>query len=270
MKRWLKTVVPHLILVIFSAIILLPLLWILRVSFTDRLTAYKIPPEVGTLGLMNYVTIFADYPFVTWFLNSLVVALATTVISLPLATALAYVFARYNLGGAALRLGVLASQMLPPIILVLPLFVVFLSAGLMQSRFGLVIAHLTICLPFLAWMLVSFFEGDVARLEEAARVDGATRWQAFTRIAVPVAAPGLLAAGLLGFILSWNEFLFALVLSGPDTQTLPVGLAGLETHAGVEIAPLAAATVASLLPVFVLLPFLRKHLIKGLSLGALK
>ena len=270
MKRFAKAVVPHVILVVFSAIILLPLLWILRVSLTDKLTAYKIPPEIGTLGLMNYATIFADYPFVTWFSNSLIVALATTAISLPLATALAYVFARFNLGGAALRLGVLASQMLPPIILVLPLFVVFLSAGLMQSRLGLIIAHLTICLPFLAWMLVSFFEGDVARLEEAARVDGATRWQAFTRIAVPVAAPGLLAAGLLGFILSWNEFLFALVLSGPDTQTLPVGLAGLETHAGVEIAPLAAATVVSLLPVFVLLPFLRKHLIKGLSLGALK
>ena len=89
-------------------------------------------------------------------------------------------------------------------------------------------------------------------------------------IHAPVAAPGILAAGLLGFILSWNEFLFALVLSGPRTQTLPVGLASLETHAGVEIAPLAAATVVSLLPVFALLPFLRKHLIKGLSLGALK
>ena len=102
MKRLAKTVVPHIILGLFSAIILLPLLWILRVSLTDKLTAYKIPPEIGTLGLMNYVTIFADYPFVTWFLNSLIVALATTIISLPLATALAYVFARYNLGGAGL------------------------------------------------------------------------------------------------------------------------------------------------------------------------
>jgi multiple sugar transport system permease protein len=135
---------------------------------------------------------------------------------------------------------------------------------------ALVIAHLTIALPFLSWILVSFFQGDMARLEEAARVDGATRWQAFFYVAVPVAAPGILAAGLLGFILSWNEFLFVLVLSGPHTQTLPVGLASLETHAGVEIAPLAAATVVSLLPVFALLPFLRKHLIKGLSLGALK
>jgi multiple sugar transport system permease protein len=270
MKRLARSIAPHLVLVAFSAIILLPLLWVLRVSLTDKLTAYKIPPEIGTIGFMNYTAIFTTYPFTTWFFNSLIVALITTMIALPLATALAYVFARWNTGGVALRLGVLASQMLPPIILVLPLFAMFLMAGLMQTRISLIIAHLTICLPFLSWMLVSFFEGDVAQLEEAARIDGATRWQAFIRIAVPVAAPGLLAAGLLGFILSWNEFLFALVLSGPGTQTLPVGLAGLETHAGVEIAPLAAATVVSLLPVFLLLPFLRKHLIKGLSLGALK
>ena len=270
MKSIVKKVLPHIILCAFSLMILMPLLWIVRVSLTDRLTAYKIPPEIGTVGLMNYLEIFQRYPFASWFLNSLIVALGATAIALPMATALAYAFARFNTGGAFLRLGVLASQMLPPIILVLPLFGMFLMAGLMQSRTGLIIAHLTISLPFLSWMLVSFFEGDVARLEEAARVDGATRWQAFRYIAVPVAAPGILAAGLLGFILSWNEFLFALVLSGPNSQTLPVGLAALETHAGVEIAPLAAATVVSLLPVFALLPFLRKHLIKGLSLGALK
>jgi multiple sugar transport system permease protein len=270
MRRLLAEALPHVILALFSALILLPLLWILRVSLTDKLTAYKIPPEIGTLGLMNYVEIFAGKPFLLWFANSLIVALLATAVALPIATAMAYAFARFNTGGAFLRLGVLASQMLPPIILLLPLFGMFLLAGLMQSRTAIVIAHLTFALPFLAFMLVAFFEGDVQRLEEAARVDGATRWQAFRLIAVPAAAPGILAAGLLGFILSWNEFLFALVLSGPDSQTLPVGLAALETHAGVEIAPLAAATILSLLPVFALLPYLRRHLIKGLSLGALK
>ena len=115
------------ILAIFSLIILMPLIWIARVSFTDKLTAYKIPPEIGTLGLMNYVEIFQRFPFVTWFTNSLVVALLATLIALPFATAMAYAFARINTGGAFLRLGVLASQMLPPIILVLPLFGVFSS-----------------------------------------------------------------------------------------------------------------------------------------------
>lgn len=270
MKYRMSQILPHAGLTVFSLVILLPLVWILRVSFTDKLTAYKIPPEIGHIGLENYIIIFQDKPFAVWFLNSLVVALASTAISLPLATAMAYAFARFKTGGIWIRLGILASQMLPPIILVLPLFALFLAAGLMQSRVALILSHLTISLPFLAWMLVSFFEGDVATLEEAARTDGATRWQAFIKIAVPVAAPGLLAAGLLGFILSWNEFLFALVFSGPATQTLPIGLAGLETHAGTEIAPLAAATVVSLIPVFALMPFLRKYLIKGLSLGALK
>ena len=269
-RRKLRVVVPHLILIVFSLSILMPLLWVLRVSFTDKLNAYKIPPELTAPVLDNYIEIFRSFALTTWFANSLIVALASTAVALPLATGLAYAFSRFNTGGAALRLGVLASQMLPPIILVLPLFTVFLALGMMQTLPAIVTSHITFNLPFLAWMLVSFFDGDVRQLEEAARVDGATRWQAFSRIAVPVAAPGILAAGLLGFILSWNEFLFALVFSGPQTQTLPVGLAGMETHAGVQIAPLAAATVVSLLPVFVLLPFLRRYLIKGLSLGALK
>lgn len=270
MKRTVGGIVPHLILMVFSAIILMPLVWIVRVSLTDKLNAYKIPPEFTAPILDNYIAIFQSYALTTWFGNSLVVAVVSTAVALPLATGLAYAFARFDTGGAPLRLSVLASQMLPPIILVLPLFTVFLALGMMQSLPALILSHITINLPFLAWMLISFFEGEARQLEEAARVDGATRWQAFVRVAVPVAAPGILAAGLLGFILSWNEFLFALVFSGPQTQTLPVGLAGMETHAGVEIAPLAAATIVSLLPVFVLLPFLRRYLIKGLSLGALK
>ncbi len=269
-RRLLAIALPHLVLIAFSALILLPLLWVFRVSLTDKLNAYKIPPEWTTPRIDNYIEIFAAYPFATWFLNSMIVALAATAIALPLAVAMAYAFARFNTGGIGLRLGVLASQMLPPVILVLPLFAWFLTAGLLNTHIALVIAHITINLPFLAWMLVAFFEGEVKQLEEAARVEGATRFQAFTRIAVPVAAPGILAAGLLGFILSWNEFLFALILSGKHTQTLPVGLSALETHRGVEIALLAAATLFAILPVFALLPFLRKYLIKGLSLGALK
>ncbi|MFO1038265.1 MAG: carbohydrate ABC transporter permease [Geminicoccaceae bacterium] len=264
-------VVPHIVLVLFSAGIALPLLWVLRVSLTDKLTAYQIPPQwAAQPHLDNYIEIFTAYPFAGWFLNSLIVALVSTLICLPLATTLAYAFARHDTGGPPLRLTVLASQMLPPIVLVLPLFAIFLGAGLLNTRFAIIMAHVALNLPFLAWMLVAFFEGEVKQLEEAARIEGATRLRAFREVAVPVAAPGILAAGLLGFILSWNEFLFALILSGKATATLPVGLSTLETHRGVEIALLAAASLTAILPVFVLLPFLRKYLIKGLSLGALK
>lgn len=261
---------PHAILVAFSAAILLPLLWLARVAFTDKLTAYRLPPEWVALRPDNFIEIFERFGFARYFLNSMVAAVGSTVISLPLATAMAYAFARFATGGLPLRLFVLASQMLPPVILVLPLYTIFLTAGLLNSWTGIVIAHLTINIPFLAWMLVAFFQGEVVQLEQAARVDGATRFQAFFRIAVPVAAPGLLAAGLLAFILSWNEFLFALLLTGKPTNTLPVGLASFQTQRGVEIALLAAGTLVSIVPVLALLPFMRRYLIKGLSLGALK
>jgi multiple sugar transport system permease protein len=262
--------VPHVILVAFSASILLPLIWLTRVALTDKLTAYKIPPEWAALRFDNFVEIFVNYSFARYFLNSMIAAIGSTAIALPVAAAMAYAFARHNTGRAALRLFVLASQMLPPVILVLPMYSLFLMMHLLNSWSGLIIAHLAINIPFLAWMLVAFFQGEIEQLEQAARIDGATRFQAFILVAVPVAAPGLLAAGLLAFILSWNEFLFALILTGKSTNTLPVGLAGFQTQRGVDIALLAAATIVAIMPVVVLLPFMRRYLIKGISLGALK
>ncbi len=267
--RW-GPIIRHIILIAFSAVILLPLVWVLRVSLTDKLTAYKLPPEIGTLGLHNFVEVFTRYDFALWFGNSLSIALASTLISLPAATAMAYAAARHRTGGSPLLITVLASQMLPPIILVLPLFLLVTTLVPISARLSIIIAHIAINLPFMAWMMVSFFEGETVQLEEAARCEGASRWQAFFKITVPVAVPGIFAAGLLGFILSWNEFLYALVLSDKGSQTLSVGLAGLETQAGVNIAPLAAATLLGLVPVLVLLPLLKTYLIKGLSLGALK
>lgn len=266
----LSRLLPHAVLVLFSAAILLPLLWLLRVALTDKVSAYRIPPEWGQASLANFVEIFTGYPFFNYFLNSVVVAAGATLVALPLAAAMAYAFARYDTGGLPLRLFVLSSQMLPPVILVLPLFTLFLKASLLHTLPGLVIAHMTISLPFLAWLLVAFFEGDLVLLEQAARVDGASRFQAFLRVTLPVAAPGILAAGLLAFILSWNEFLFALILSGAQTNTLPVGLSSFQTHRGVDIALLSAAAICAIAPVFVLLPFMRRYLIGGLSLGALK
>src|SRR5882724_1748096 len=268
--RAVSALVPHAILIAFCAAIFLPLLWLARVALTSKLTAYKLPPEWAALRLDNFVEIFQSYNFAGYFTNSLIAAIGSTVIALPLATAMAYAFARLNTGGAPLRLFVLASQMLPPVILVLPIYTLFLKTALINTYAGLIIAHLTISIPFLAWMLVAFFQGDIEQLEQAARVDGATRFQAFLRIAVPVAAPGLLAAGLLSFILSWNEFLFALILTGKATNTLPVGLSTFQTQRGVDIALVAAGTLVSIVPVLVLLPFMRRYLIKGLSLGALK
>ena len=189
-RRVVAKLLPHAVLIAFSLAILLPLLWLLRVALTDKSTAYKIPPEWGQASIGNFVEIFTGYPFFNYFINSVTVAIGATVIALPLAAAIAYAFARYNTGGMTLRLVVLSSQMLPPVILVLPLFTLFLKASLLNSLPGLIAAHLTISLPFLAWLLVAFFDRNIALLEQAARVDGATRLQTFLRITLPVAAPG--------------------------------------------------------------------------------
>ena len=269
-KGLLKRLLPHVVLLVFSSAILFPILWMLRVALTNKMNAYQIPPVWGNPNFNNFIEIFSDNSFMGYFVNSVSIAIGTTLIALPLAAAMAYSFARYNTGGLPLRLAVLSSQMLPPVILVLPLFSLFLKASLLNTQTGMIIAHITISLPFLAWLLVAFFEGDIVIIEQAARIDGATRLQAFLRITMPIMAPGLLAAGLLSFILSWNEFLFALILSGPQTNTLPVGLSSYQSHRGVDIALLSAAAICAILPVFILLPLMKKHLIKGLSLGAIK
>jgi len=269
-RAHLARIVPHLILAAFSLSIVLPLLWVVRVALTDKNTAYKLPPEWVSPSLNNFVEIFTKYPFAEYFLNSVWVAFFSTLISLPLSAGIAYAFARFNTGGQKLRLVILSSQMLPPVVLMLPLFSMFLAVNLNNSLTAITLSHLVITIPFLAWILVPYFQGDIAIVEQAARIDGATRFQSFRYITLPVAAPGILAAGILAFILSWNEFLFALILGGGGANTLPVGLASLQSSRGVDTALVSAGTIISIVPVIAILPMMRRHLISGLSLGAVK
>ena len=173
-----ESLFAHLILTFFSLLILLPIFWILRTSLVDKLTAYKIPPSFEKFDLSNYFEIFINYPFASYFFNSVIVALGTTILSLPVATTMAYSFARFNTGGKFLRLTVLGSQMLPPIVLVLPMFSIFLHYNMTNTYIGLILAHSSITLPFLAWLMIYFFSRDIFILEQAARIDGASRRRA--------------------------------------------------------------------------------------------
>jgi len=146
----------------------------------------------------------------------------------------------------------------------------FLTSGLTNSVTGLVIAYGAMNLPFLTWILMGFFEGVPIELEWAAQVDGATVWGAFWRIVIPVSLPGLAAASVLGFILAWNEFLFALILTGPTTATIPVALAGLQSQNGVEIAEISAGVVLAVVPLIIASRLIQRHLVRGLTFGAIK
>lgn len=271
LRRNLGLLFSHLILIGASSVILLPILWVMRTSFANRLIAYKIPPVwVFTPTLENYRIIFEKYPFQKYFYNSILISAIASLVALALGALAAYSIARFKTGDPILRLSMLSTQMLPPITLVIPIFLLARIFHLWDSRLGLILAYLSFNLPYTVWILIGFFQSIPVDLEEAAMIDGCSRVQAFWRVTIPVSLPGLLAAGVFNFILNWNEFLFALILTGRETRTLPVAIASLWTQQGVQIGAVSAATFLVILPVIVLTWVIQKSLVRNLTFGSIK
>ncbi len=258
----------HLGLIMACAAILLPILWVVRVAFVPEAMSFS-PEILPAFSLENFSKLFSGR-FPQSYLNSLIVSVGSVVLAMPFAVTLGYSFARFDTGGRLARFSVLATQMLPPVALVLPAFAILRSAGLTNSLFGLTLVYATLNLPFLTWIMMGFFKGIPVDLEWAAMSDGATAWQAFRIVVLPTALPGIAAAGVLGFILSWNEFLFALVLSGPRTATIPVALAGLQSSNGVQIGTVSAGVVLAILPLVIASRFIQRFIVAGLTFGAVK
>jgi multiple sugar transport system permease protein len=262
-------VVTHAVLALFAVYIVLPPLWVLRTSFVPEASAYSLG-IMPAFTLDNYVKLLVEGRFWLAYADSFIAATGSTVLALPLAAMAGYALARYRTGGNASRFVILATQMLPPIAIVLPVFTLFRMFDLTNSLSGLVIAYAALNLPFLTWILMGFFEAVPVELEWQAMSDGATAWRAFWRIVIPVSLPGLAAAAVLGFILAWNEFLFALLLTGPDTATIPVHLASLQSQDGVQIAEVSAGIVLGVLPLLIAARFIQRHLARGLAFGAVR
>jgi multiple sugar transport system permease protein len=264
-------IATYILLSIFCLIILLPILWIVRLSFTTKFVAYKIPPEWFFKPILdNYRSLFVDYGFGRFFFNSLAVAIGSTAIAIPIAFLAAYSFNRFNTGGRSLQFGILGLQMMPPIVLSLPIFVLMKTFNLLNTRGGLIASYLSFNLPFVIWMLMGFLESIPVELEEAAKIDGANRLQAVIRIVFPLATPGVMASGVLSFILCWNEFLFALMLTAEKTSTVPIALAAMQTERGVMLGTLAAAMCFAIIPMLALSIAIQKYMVRGLTFGALK
>ena len=253
----------------FSLWFLLPLVWTLRSALLPENLVYTLPPAWGPWTGENFLKLFHG-PFARAFLNSFMVSGSVVLIGLPIAAALGYALARFRIGGHSLRFLVLATQMLPPIVLVLPIFALFRIIGLAGKLVGLTVAYLAFNIPFMAWLLMGFFQSLPKELEEAALIDGATPFGVFFRIVLPLSTPGLFAAGVLGFILSWNEFLFALLLSGRESQTVPVVLATFITQRGILFSQVSAGVILSILPVALLARTVDRYLVEGLTLGGVK
>src|SRR4029079_6488448 len=207
------------------------------------------------------------------FLNSVVVASATAIVTLAVGTTAAYSFARFRTGGSSLPFFILTLRMAPPIAVALPFFLVFRQLGVLDSQLGLVRAYTTFTLPLVIWLLRSFFRELDPSMEEAALVDGASRWQALRFIALPLAIPAIASTGLLAFIFSWNEFFFATLLTSSEGRTIPALLPLFLPRALSAVKPLSDSSfiaAVSAVPMIILVLFMQRYLIKGLSLGAAK
>ncbi len=257
---------------------LIPVLWLISVSLKtpESITDGRfIPSEVS---LDSYKSLFEggidESPFIKPLINSILIALSTTVISIVLASFAAYAIARLKFPGKRVILaGALAIAMFPPISTIGPLFDMWRALGLYDTYPGLIIPYLTFSLPLAIYCLVAFFREIPWELEQAAQVDGATPFQAFRKVIVPLAAPGMFTAAILVFIFAWNDFLFAISLTSSDaSRTVPASLAFFtgESSFTEPTGSIAAAAVVVTVPIIVFVLFFQRRIVSGLTAGAVK
>lgn len=249
--------------------VLFPYFWMLYTSFKPPALLSRPDVFVFSPTLTHWQDVLAsDLP--RYLGNSIIVGLVTVAIALTTAAPAAYAFSRFNVGGQRARFGILIAQMVPPSVVIVPLFLLMYYLRLLDTLIAVIAAHLTFILPLTTWFLIGFFDEVPRDLEDQALIDGCSPWQAFYRIVLPVIRPGLAAAGMFAFILSWNEVFFALLLTGGDSKTLPVAIAGYWTFRGIEMGKMSVAIVVAIVPVLVASFFVQRHLVKSLGGGAVK
>nr|WP_246581247.1 carbohydrate ABC transporter permease [Deinococcus aestuarii] len=226
------------------------------------------PVWLFTPVLDNYRNVIERNNFLVFTKNSLIVALAATSIGMVLGLPAAYAIARFKQRG--LSLWILVSRIIPYITFLLPLFLVFTRLGMIGSYAALIASHLIITLPLIVWITIAFFEDIPTDLEEAALVDGSSRAGAFVRIILPLVAPGMVTAGILAMIFSWNQFLFSLILGGPNTKTVPVAVFNFLSYGSQDYGAIAAAAVLITLPIILLSLTVQRYIVKGLTAGGVK
>jgi multiple sugar transport system permease protein len=267
-----KKIAFVLITVIIFGFILFPPIVLFLTSIKTELDALSFPPKwIFKPTLQNYVNIFKTSPFFRFLLNSVIVASANTVLSLGLGSLTAYGLARFKFRGSEnISFWILSIRMMPPVAAIIPMYIIMKKVRLLDTPWALIIVYLTFNLPFVVWMMKGFFEDIPRAIEESALIDGCSEFAVFRKIALPLVAPGLAATAILIFIFSWNEFLFALILTGTRAVTLPVGIIGFMKETGINWGYMTAGGMLALVPVVIFTILVQKHLVKGLTMGALK
>ncbi|RKN80544.1 carbohydrate ABC transporter permease [Paenibacillus ginsengarvi] len=246
-----------------------PFIWMLIASFktqaqimsTENFLFFKPTTK-------NYMSVFKEYDFLKFIWNSLIVAVGSTLLSLLLGLPAAYAIARHHLH--KLSLVILVARIIPGITFLIPWFILFSKINLVDTYTALVLSHMLVGLPFIIWIMISFFEGLPTEIEEAGLIDGCNHHQVFLRIIMPISGPGVITSSLLSFIFSWNNFMFSIILAGDKTKTLPIAVFNFMSYSEINWGALMAAACIITLPVLIIALLAQRYIVSGLAAGAVK
>jgi multiple sugar transport system permease protein len=270
LNRWAGKAGLYLSVLVLVSPAILFFLWMLSLAFKNEIDNTAYPPVFipNPPTFDNFVDVFEKNNFLKYTINSCIVSFSATGLALLLGVPAGYGIAKAKASKAAVL--ILIARVTPGLSYLIPLFLLFQWLGLIGTLTPLVITHLVITVPIVVWIMIGFFEGLPPDLEEAALVDGATIWQAFRYVAMPLARPGITVATILAFIFSWNNFIFGVVLAGRSTRTLPVAVYNVLTFEQISWGPLAAAALVVTAPVLLLTLLMQKEIVAGLTAGGVK
>lgn len=261
-------------LVFFTLATIYPVINVFTVSLRpgDKLlsTSLEIIPENATFE--SYIKLFTETDFLRWLFNSTFISFVVTLTGVSLASTAGYALSRFKfIGKKSAMLGLMVTQMFPATMLLLPMYIMLMKLGLLNSYIGIVIVYSSTALPFCVWQMKGYYDTIPFSLEEAARIDGCTRWQAFYKIILPLASPALVITALFSFMSAWSEYIVAAqILQDRNLYTLPIGLKSFQSNLTTEWGLYAAASLVVSIPVVVLFIILSRYLVSGLTLGSVK
>ncbi len=258
--------------VILLAFFLAPLLWLISTSFKNWLDAFTLPPKIFFVPTLdNYRQVFSNADFFSFIRNSVICSVVPTLIGLLLGVPCAYAIAMFECKNSKkTHLFIMSVRIAPPIMSILPNYIIFSKLGLIGSIWPMIILYTLTTLPLTIWLMPVYFRDIPVSLREAAIIDGCTEWQAFTRVMLPLVKASIAATAIMCMVLTWNEFLIALIMSGRNSQTLPVAVTSFMTFHGTEWGPMCAAATIIMIPMIIFGFFVQKYFARGMVNGAIK
>ncbi len=271
-KRRIEDLLCTAALIIVVLLAVIPVAWLLLTSFKNPVDVYAMPPKVIYQPTAdNYSTLLFERNFLHYLVNSVIVSATTTIACVFLGALYSYTLARARFRGRNnMAFWVLSLRMLPPIAVILPFYLIFRSLRLLDNPLALIIVYFVMNFPLVVWIMKGFFDEIPIEMEESGRIAGCSDIQTFFKIVVPMVRPGLAGTAVITMIFSWNEFLFALILTGEKAKTLPVGVTGFVTFEGIKWGLLASGGIFIIAPILILSFIFQRHLIRGLTLGSIK